>query len=129
MVGDKLPTKLDGVTVTVGGQEAYPDYISPGQINILVPGVGLGPVQVSVTNSSGTSAAFTVTSSEYGPAFFVWPGGQAVATRQDFTWAVKNGTFSGATTAGGQAGRSGDPMGHRVRAYHTASPGRNTSSR
>jgi len=33
------------------------------------------------------------------PAFFTWPGYQVVATRQNFTWAVKNGTFPGITTA------------------------------
>ena len=34
----------------------------------------------------------------FGPAFFTWPGGQAVATRQDFSWAVKAGTFAGTNT-------------------------------
>jgi uncharacterized protein (TIGR03437 family) len=32
------------------------------------------------------------------PAFFLWPGGYAVATKQDYSWAVKNGTFPGTTT-------------------------------
>ena len=98
IIAGKLPTKLDGVTVTVGGQAAYPFYISPGQIHFLVPNVGAGPLPVTVTNSFGTSSAVTVTSRQYAPALFTWPGSQAVATRADYTWAVKNGTFAGTAT-------------------------------
>jgi uncharacterized protein (TIGR03437 family) len=38
------------------------------------------------------------------PAFFLWPGNQVVSTRQDGTWAVKNGTFSGTTTVPAKPG-------------------------
>jgi uncharacterized protein (TIGR03437 family) len=99
IVNGKLPTTLGGVTVTVGGKPAYLYYISPGQINFLAPDNGSGQVQVVVTNSLGTSQAFTVASSQYGPAFFSWPGNQVVATRQDYSLAVKDGTFSAPTTA------------------------------
>jgi uncharacterized protein (TIGR03437 family) len=95
---------LDNVTVTVGGKPAYVYYVSANQINFVVPDIGFGPQQVIVSNSLGTSAAFTVTSSQFGPAFFPWPDSQAVATRQDFTWAVKNGTFAGVTTAAAKPG-------------------------
>jgi uncharacterized protein (TIGR03437 family) len=92
------------VSVTIGGKAAYIDFISPGQINLLAPDVGFGPVLLTVTTPGGTSATFTVTSNQYGPAFFEWPNGQPVATRQDFSWAVKNGTFSGATTTPAKPG-------------------------
>jgi uncharacterized protein (TIGR03437 family) len=104
IVNGKLPASLDGVTVTVGGKAAYLYYISSAQINLVVPDIGLGPQQVVVKNSAATSAAFTVTSSEFGPAFFAWPNNQVVATRQDFSWAVKNGTFAGATTVAAKPG-------------------------
>ena len=104
IVNGKLPASLDGVTVTVGGKPAYLYYVSAGQINFVVPDIGFGAQQVVVTNGSVSSAAFTVTSSQFGPAFFQWPGNQAVATRQDFSWAVKNGTFAGATTAAAKPG-------------------------
>jgi uncharacterized protein (TIGR03437 family) len=104
IVNGKLPTTLDDVTVTIGGKPAYVYYISPNQINLLVPDVGPGPLQITVTNSAGTSAAFTVQSSLFGPAFFTWPGNQAVATRQDFTLAAKAGTFPGATTVPAKPG-------------------------
>jgi uncharacterized protein (TIGR03437 family) len=56
------PTSLDGVTVSVGGAPAYLDYISPGQINALVPSnAPLGVQEVTVTNSTaGTSDGFGI---------------------------------------------------------------------
>jgi uncharacterized protein (TIGR03437 family) len=103
IVDGKLPTTLDGVTVNVGGQAAYIYYISPGQINLIVPDVGPGPMQVVVTNAAGPSAPFTATLNAFGPAFFPWPSNQVVATHQDFTLAAKNGTL-GATTVPAKPG-------------------------
>ena len=104
IVNGALPTSLDGVSVSIGGKPAYVYYISPGQINVLAPDVPPGPVTVTVTTAAGTSAAFSTTASAYGPAFFVWPGNQAVATRTDYTFAVKPGTFAGATTVAAKPG-------------------------
>ncbi len=97
IVNGQLPTFLGGVRVTIGGQNAYLNYVSPGQINLIVPNVGAGPLPVVVTNSAGTIVPVDVISSVAGPAFFPWPDNQVVATRQDFTYAAKNGTL-GATT-------------------------------
>jgi len=47
---------------------------------------------------------FTVTSSQYGPAFFLWPSSQVVATHSDFSYVVKPGTFPGATTVAAKPG-------------------------
>src|SRR5439155_25938252 len=98
VVNGKLPTTLDGVSVTMGGKPAYVYFISSGQLNVLAPDLGSGPVPVTVTTPAGMTDAITVTVSQYGPAFFLWPGNQPVATRQDFSFAVKAGTFLGATT-------------------------------
>jgi uncharacterized protein (TIGR03437 family) len=98
IVGGKLPQQLDNITVSIGGQPAYVDYVSAGQINVIAPNVGLGSMQVTVSTPNGTSAPFTVNSQQVGPAFFPWPNGQPVATHADFSLAVKNGTFAGATT-------------------------------
>jgi uncharacterized protein (TIGR03437 family) len=97
IVDGKLPTSLDGVSVSVGGKPAYVYFVSPGQINVLAPDAGTGSMSVTVSNAGGTSAAATATSQTASPAFFLWAGKYAVATRQDATWAVKNGTFSTAT--------------------------------
>jgi uncharacterized protein (TIGR03437 family) len=104
VVNGQLPVGVDGVSVTVGGKPAYIYYVSSSQINFLVPDVPAGPQQVIVTNGALTSPPSIVPVSQYSPAFFAWPGNQAVATRQDFTWAVKNTTFSGTTTIAAKPG-------------------------
>jgi uncharacterized protein (TIGR03437 family) len=104
IVKGKLPTVLDGVSVSMGGKPAYIYYISAGQLNVLAPDLAAGSIPVTVTNGGVTSAPVTVTASLYGPAFFTWPGSQPVATRQDFSFAVKAGTFSGATTVPAKPG-------------------------
>jgi uncharacterized protein (TIGR03437 family) len=98
-----LPQTLDGVGVSVGGLPAYIYYVSPGQINALAPNVAPGNVSVTVTNSNGTSFAVTAVVQAFQPAFFQW-GNYAVATRQDYSFAVKNGTFQGQTTAPAKPG-------------------------
>ena len=71
--GNKLPTKLDDVQVTVNNQPAYIALISPTQINILCPDDPMtGQVNVQVTNSQGTSNAFKVTKQSVAPAFFAY---------------------------------------------------------
>jgi len=103
VIGGKLPTSLDGVKVDVSGQPAYVAYVSPTLINALAPNVGDGLVSVTVTNSAGTSPAVTVGSRQVQPAFFQW-GSYAVATRQDYSLAAKNGTISGTTTTPAKPG-------------------------
>ena len=104
IVNGALPTTLHGVSVTMGGKPAYVYFVSPGQLNVLAPDVPAGPLTVTVTTAGGTSAAFATTASTYGPAFFLWPGNQVVATRTDYSYAVKAGTFAGATTVAAKPG-------------------------
>ena len=104
IVNGKLPTSLGGVTVTIGGKPAYLYYVSPAQINLVAPDIAPGSTQVTVTTPAGTSSTFTVVSAEYAPAFFAWPGNQVVATRQDFSFAARNGTFDGASTVPSKPG-------------------------
>jgi uncharacterized protein (TIGR03437 family) len=101
----QLPTSLDGVTVLFNGKPAYLTYISPVQINLIVPDIGAGTTPVVLTNH-GTSPTglFNVSASLYGPAFFTWPGTQIVATRQDYSYAVKDGTFPSVTTVPAKPG-------------------------
>jgi len=97
IVGGALPAKLDGVSVSIGGTPAYISALTPTQINVLAPSLGTGSMPVTVTTSSGTSAAFTVTAQAAQPAFFLWPGNSVVATHLDYTYAAKNGTFQAFT--------------------------------
>jgi uncharacterized protein (TIGR03437 family) len=69
--GNTGPTTLDGVTVTVGGQAAYIDYISGGQVNAQVPfNVPTGQQQLVVKNAVGSSASYTVTVNPTQPGLF-----------------------------------------------------------
>jgi uncharacterized protein (TIGR03437 family) len=104
IVNGALPTSLDGVSVSMGGKPAYIYYVSPGQLNVLAPDVLAGPISVTVTAAGGTSAAFATTAKSSGPAFFLWPSNQVVATRTDYSYAVKTGTFAGTATVAAKPG-------------------------
>lgn len=56
VVNNAIPTTLGGVSVQINGKAAYVQYVSPTQINVLVPAdTSLGPVTVTVTSAAGTS--------------------------------------------------------------------------
>ena len=60
--GSTAPTTLDGVTVTIGNQPAYIDYISGGQVNAQVPSnVSTGSQPLVVKNAAGTSSSYSLT--------------------------------------------------------------------
>jgi uncharacterized protein (TIGR03118 family) len=70
-VNNALPTTVQGVSVSINGEAAYVDYISPVQINILVPpDIPAGPAQIQVTNNGLASAMISATMSAVAPAFF-----------------------------------------------------------
>jgi len=106
VVNGKLPTILDGVTVTIGGQPTYVYFVSSTQINVLTPDLGLGSMAVTVTTLAGASQTLNVISQKYSPAFFPWPNGQPVATHLDYSLAAKNGTFAGVTTIPAKPGET-----------------------
>jgi len=92
-VNNKLPTQLDGVSVTVNGRSAYVYYISPTQINILTPPDALpGDAPIVVTNNGATSAPFAALTQSLSPSFFVFSDGLHVAAIH------LDGTFVGPTS-------------------------------
>ena len=59
--GNNAPTVLDNVKVNINSIPAFVNFISAGQLNVVVPdNVGTGPVSLVVMNSNGTSAPYTV---------------------------------------------------------------------
>jgi len=106
IVNGQLPTTLDGVSVSVGGQLAYIYYVSASQINVVVPNIQPGLVNVTVMTAGGTSAPFPATAQTYEPAFFLASGSYAVATHLDYSLALKNGTIQGATTVPAKPGET-----------------------
>ena len=78
--GTNLPTSLSGVSVTINGNPAYVEYISPTQVNVIAPdddtiGLVQVQVQVQVVTPPGTSYTGTVLKQKLSPAFFTYPSG------------------------------------------------------
>jgi uncharacterized protein (TIGR03437 family) len=96
IVNNQIPTQLAGVSVQVNQKAAFMDYVSPTQINIQAPAdSSLGSVQVTVTNSAGTSAPVTTTIQTILPSLF---------TSNKYVAAVKpDGTVA-------QSAKSGDVL-------------------
>src|SRR6202022_3536349 len=58
--GNAAPTALGATTVTIGGQLAFIDYVSPTQVNAQVPSnISRGSQPVVVSTPGGTSTAST----------------------------------------------------------------------
>jgi uncharacterized protein (TIGR03118 family) len=91
--GTKLPTSLDGVSVMVDGNPAYVSYVSPKQIDVLVPvDANTGQVQVQVTSNGLVSDTTTATMQPFSPAFFLLKDNQSIAALHP------EGNIVGATT-------------------------------
>lgn len=104
IVNGVLPFLLAGTGVKVDNKPAYIQYVSSQQINAIAPDLGTGPVSVTVSNANGTSQPVSVMSQGVMPGFFLWTGKYAVATRPDYSWAVKDGTFAGVKTTPSKPG-------------------------
>lgn len=100
MPGGKLPTSLDHVTVTVDGKPAYVEYISPVQINALVPAdQTLGPVQVSTTNQGQASGAISAQMNAETPAFFMLKNNYIAALHGNNTVVAPAGLYPNSSPA------------------------------
>ncbi len=112
-VNNVAPTTLQGVGVKINGEAAFVDYISPGQINALLPGdVSAGPAQVTVTNSLGTSAPFTLNIAAQQPTLLA-PGAFQVSGKQylaaflpDNANALPTGAVAGVTSRPAKPGET-----------------------
>jgi len=85
--GNAAPTLLDGVSVSIGGQAAFVDYISPGQVNAQLPSsISAGTLPITLTNNGVTSAPLNLTVEEVepgllAPASFKLSGNQYVVAQ------------------------------------------------
>jgi len=100
---NNAPIKLDGVSVSISGQAAFVDYISPTQVDAQLPSnisTG-GSLQLTVTNANGTSAPvnLTVNVAEPGllapPSFKIGGNQYVVAQFVDGTYVLPTGTIAG----------------------------------
>ncbi|HLY18801.1 MAG TPA: hypothetical protein VKR61_16330 [Bryobacteraceae bacterium] len=110
--GNNAPTALGGTTITIGGQPAFVDFVSPNQANAQVPSnLSPGPQPVVVSTPGGTSVAYTVTvnATEPGmlaPAVFKLPAGQYIgALFPDYsTFVLPPGSVNGVQSARAKPG-------------------------
>ena len=110
--GNAAPTALGGTTVTIGGQPAFIDYVSPTQVNAQVPSnIALGSQPVVVTTPGGSSKAYpiTVNATEPGllaPGVFNLRAGQYIAAlfSDGATFVLPPGSISGVTSASAKPG-------------------------
>lgn len=112
--GSNAPTSLEGVRVSIGGRDAFVRLISPGQVNAQVPdGIGAGPVNVTVTNSAGTSGNATLTAAARSPQVLSPPnfrvnGRQLVAAlfTDNTTFVARAGEVAGVTSRPARPGET-----------------------
>jgi uncharacterized protein (TIGR03437 family) len=84
MSGDVMPTSLGNVEVYFEGWPAYLYFVSPLQINFLVPSSLLpGTFQFWVDRQGTRGPIVTVTLQNAAPAMFQYPAGTAIATHVD----------------------------------------------
>jgi uncharacterized protein (TIGR03437 family) len=93
-VNGVAPTSLGGVTVSVGGKAAFIDYVSPGQINALVPSdAPVGPVEIRLTNTNGTSDGFAIYVNQTQPGLLAPPSFQ-IGGKQYLAALFTDGSFA-----------------------------------
>jgi uncharacterized protein (TIGR03437 family) len=102
-----MPTSLDGTTITVGGTAAYIIYVSPTQVNFIIPNTSAaGPGVPVVLSVNGTpSATYSVTLGSVAPSFFTWQPGTAdygrylMAQHADYSFVGKVQLYPGTSSS------------------------------
>jgi uncharacterized protein (TIGR03437 family) len=68
------PTSLGNVSVSIGGKPAFIDFVSPGQVNALIPSdAPTGVVPITLTNPNGVSDNFFITVNPTAPGLLAPP--------------------------------------------------------
>ena len=100
--GVNAPTSLEGTSVTIDGKNAFVDYISPDQVNVVVPSdvpTGLQPLMVKTDAGVSPTLNVIVNALEPGllaPPSFNLKGTQfVVAFLTDGAYALQSGAIAG----------------------------------
>jgi uncharacterized protein (TIGR03437 family) len=102
--GVDAPIVLDGTSVTIGGQLAFVDYISPTQVNVQVPNVAAGTQPLVVSAGGNKSAPYNLTIQAVdpgllAPASFKVNGLQYAVAIDGSNYVAPAGAIAGATSA------------------------------
>ncbi len=106
------PTQLDSVTVTVGGKNAYVNFVSPTQVNVEVsPSVPSGSQPIVVTyNGQASDAAYIdvapLAAGILAPSSFYVDGKQYAAATHASGAFISNGKIAGVPNAPAQPGET-----------------------
>ncbi len=99
VIAGGLPFSLDGVSVLLTGAPrlAYIGYVSPTQVNFLLPSdQGNATVQVQVRNPSGISAQLPITVQANAPQMLTLDGKHVLAAHADGTYIAQAGFYPSA---------------------------------
>jgi uncharacterized protein (TIGR03437 family) len=109
------PTTLSSTSVTIGGQSAFTEYVSPTQLDVQVPGgVSTGSQPLVVTTQAGSSAPFNVNVVADQPGLLAPPNFDINGTQyvtalfpDGTTYVLPSGAISGVTS---QPAKPGDTI-------------------
>jgi uncharacterized protein (TIGR03437 family) len=112
--GSTAPTALDRTMVTIAGQNAFIEYVSPGQVNAQVPSnIPSGTQPLILSTAAGISSAFNVTvvstqPALYAPSQLVTGGKQYIGALMldGKTFVGPPGAFPGITSARAHPGQT-----------------------
>lgn len=101
--GINAPMALAATTVRIGGQPAFVQYVSPGQVNAQVPSnVGTGSQPITISTDVGTSAPYAITVNPTQPGLLAPPsfnvGGRQYAVAffpDNSTYVLPPGSIAG----------------------------------
>jgi uncharacterized protein (TIGR03437 family) len=108
----RLPTSLDGVSVTIDGKPAAVAFISPTQINVLAADDTItGLVPVVVKNTVGASDSVLALQQTAAPALFEFPGGKyAAAVHVDGSYIASSALVQAQGLKGGTPAHVGETI-------------------
>ena len=100
--GSRLPASLEDVSVTINGKLAYVCYVSPGQVNALLPvDIQEGPGIVQLSRGDMKSAPVTIQVKRAAPGFFLFdPENRryVIATHSEYSLVGKTSLYPGQST-------------------------------
>ena len=98
-VAGSLPTALGGTTVTMNGLPAFVYYVSPNQINVLVPDdPTIGTIPVQVITAAGSGSVFETIKSTLAPSLFLFTSTYPAAVHADGSYVGPPSLIAGVTT-------------------------------